>query len=220
MSAEGRPRLLAVEDDPRLGPLLVEVLETAYDVRLATDGPSGLAAALSGDFEVAVIDRRLPGLDGVALVAELRRLGSAVPVLMLTALGTVPDRVSGLDAGADDYLVKPFDFDELHARLRALLRVHTAPVLMIGEWELQPARNAIHSPYEGRVALTPRESALLELLAAEPERTFSRETILRKVFDPDAGPGTVDTYVHAIRRKTERDLIETVRGAGYRIGAL
>jgi two-component system response regulator QseB len=98
--------------------------------------------------------------------------------------------------------------------------VHTAPVTHIGEWEFQPARNVIHSPYEGRVPLTPRETALLELLAAEPERAFSRETILRRVFDPDAGPGTVDTYVHAIRRKTDRDLIETVRGKGYRIGSL
>jgi two-component system response regulator QseB len=220
VTADERPRLLAVEDDARLGPLLVEVLETVYDVELVTDGVAGLAAAMRGDFEVAVIDRRLPGLDGVALISELRRTGSALPVLMLTALGTVPDRVSGLDAGADDYLVKPFDFDELHARLRALLRVHSAPVTHIGEWEFQPARNAIHSPYEGRVALTPRETALLELLAGEPERAFSRETILRRVFDPDAGPGTVDTYVHAIRRKTERDLIETVRGTGYRIGAL
>lgn len=214
------PRLLAVEDDPRLGPLLVEVLESAYEVRLVPDGGAGLAAALSGDYDVAVIDRRLPGLDGVALVGELRRNGSGLPVLMLTALGSVPDRVSGLDAGADDYLVKPFDFDELHARLRALLRVHSAPVTRIGEWEFQPARNAIHSPYEGRVSLTPRETALIELLAGEPERAFSRETILRRVFDPDAGPGTVDTYVHAIRRKTDRDLIETVRGKGYRIGAL
>jgi two-component system response regulator QseB len=215
---EDRPTLLAVEDDPRLGPLLLEALGDAYEVRLVADGTGGLAAALTGDFDVAVVDRRLPGLDGVALVSELRRAGSAMPVLMLTALGRVPDRVSGLDAGADDYLVKPFDFDELHARLRALLRNHGAPATRIGEWELVPARNAIESPYEGRVALTPRETALLELLAAEPERAFSRATILRRVFDPDAGAGTVDTYVHAIRRKTERDLIETVRGQGYRIG--
>jgi two-component system response regulator QseB len=215
-----RPPLLLVEDDPRLGPLISEALEAAYEVVLVADGPAGLAAATSGDFEVAVVDRLLPGLDGVALVEELRRSGSAMPVLMLTALGTVPDRVSGLDAGADDYLVKPFDLDELHARLRALLRVHAAPVVRLGEWEFQPARLAIHSPYTGRVSLTPREAALLELLASDPERAFSRATILRRVFEPEAGPGTVDTYVHAIRRKTDRDLIETVRGRGYRIGVL
>ncbi len=220
MSTAPRPPLLLVEDDPRLGPLISEALGEAYEVTLVPDGAAGLTAARSGDFEVAVVDRRLPGLDGVALIEQLRRSGSAMPVLMLTALGTVPDRVSGLDAGADDYLVKPFDFDELHARLRALLRVHAAPVVQLGEWEFQPARLAIHSPYTGRVSLTPREAALLELLASEPERAFSRSTILRRVFEPDAGPGTVDTYVHAIRRKTDRDLIETVRGRGYRIGVL
>jgi two-component system response regulator QseB len=214
-----RPALLAVEDDPRLVRLLVEVLGEQYDVTTETDGESGLAAAATGAFDVLVVDRNLPGIDGVELVRRLRHGGDATPVLMLTALGTVQDRVSGLDAGADDYLVKPFDFEELAARLRALLRVHaTAEAMAVGSWEFFPAKRTLHSPYFGRVDLTPREAALVELLAREPERIFSRAAILRHVFGPGAWPGTVDTYVHAIRRKTERALIETVRGQGYRLG--
>jgi two-component system response regulator QseB len=208
-----------VEDDPRLGELLVEVLGEQYDVTLEADGDAGLAAGRSGDFDVLVVDRLLPGRSGLELVQQLRHGGDATPVLMLTALGTVSDRVAGLDAGADDYLVKPFDFEELQARLRALLRVHTtATAIPVGTWEFHPARRTISSPYFGRVDLTPREASLVELLSSDPERVFSRAMILRHVFGPGAWPGTVDTYVHAIRRKTERALIETVRGHGYRLG--
>jgi two-component system response regulator QseB len=217
--ATPRPALLAVEDDPRLGALLIEALEDHYEVTVVPDAESAWTATASGGYDVLVVDRGLPGIDGVEFVRRLRHRGDATPVLMLTALGTIPDRVEGLDAGADDYLVKPFDFEELEARLRALLRVHaTADSLPVGSWEFYPAKRAITSPYFGRVDLTPREAALVELLAAEPERVFSRAAILRHVFGPGAWPGTVDTYVHAIRRKTERGLIETVRGQGYRVG--
>jgi two-component system response regulator QseB len=214
-----RPAVLAVEDDPRLGSLLTEALEEQYEVTVVQDAEAASTAVASGGFDVLVVDRGLPGIDGVEFVRRLRHSGNSTPVLMLTALGTVPDRVAGLDAGADDYLVKPFDFDELAARLRALLRVHaTADSLPVGSWEFFPAKRAITSPFFGRVDLTPREAALVQLLAAEPERVFSRATILRRVFGPGAWPGTVDTYVHGIRRKTERALIETVRGQGYRLG--
>jgi two-component system response regulator QseB len=218
----GRPSLLLIEDDPQLGPIICDVLDEVYDVTLVADGTEGLKTAQQGDYDALVVDRRLPGLDGVTLVRRLRESGVGNPVLLLTALATVGDRVEGLDAGADDYLVKPFEFEELLARLRAIRRVH--PVggqpLALGDWEFYPAHHAIHSPYTGRVVLTPKESALLELLANEPARTFSREKILTTVFDTGERPGTVDTYVHYIRRKTEHDLIETVRGRGYRIGQL
>jgi DNA-binding response OmpR family regulator len=215
-----RLRLLLIEDDPQLGPLIETVLAEAYDVTLVADGDAGLAAGLEGLFDVFVIDRRLPGRDGVDVVEMLRRNGVVAPILMLTALGAVTDRVAGLDSGANDYLVKPFDFDELLARLRALLRTFTGEgrLIHIGPWEFYPQSRCVYSPYEGRIQLTPREATLLELLADNPGRTFSRNHILRTVFDDDDQPGTVDTYVHYVRRKTETHMIATVRGAGYRLG--
>nr|WP_274636376.1 response regulator transcription factor [Microbacterium bovistercoris] len=217
-----RPRLLLAEDDPQLGPLMARVLDEVYDVVLIPDGADALAAAVDGMFAVFVIDRRLPGLDGLEIIARLRREGVRTPALILTALGTVHDKVSGLDAGADDYLVKPFDFDELFARLRAIRRTDDGegPFVRIGPWEFYPESRAVYSPYEGRSILTDRESALLRLLALHPRRTFSRGEILEAVFDATDTPGTVDTYVHYLRRKTDRDIITTVRGRGYRLGMM
>ncbi|MGN6445165.1 response regulator transcription factor [Amnibacterium sp.] len=221
-TTRGAPPLLLVEDDPELGPLIAEVLGEDYTVTLVADGAAGLEAGRSGDFELVVLDRRLPGMDGIAVVQALRRAGVATPVLMLTALGAVGDRVDGLDAGADDYLVKPFDFAELSARLRAMRRVHGAEeeVVYIGDWEFRPANRLINSPYEGRKVLTETEANLLSLLAQHPDETLSRERILREVFPAGDSVGTVDTYVHYLRRKTERDIITTVRGRGYRLGQL
>ncbi|GGK89551.1 two-component system response regulator QseB [Curtobacterium luteum] len=215
-----RPRLLLVEDDPRLGPIVRDVLADAWDVELVTTRVTALEAALHRLFDVLVVDRRLPDGDGLDVVRELRRFRVATPVLVLTALGEVHDRVSGLDAGANDYLVKPFDFDELQARLRALTRDYDAPgpSIEIGGWSFRPDDHTVHSPYSGRVALTDRESELLAVLAAAPDRVFSREQLLSAVFERGEQLGTVDTYVHYIRKKTERDLIATVRGRGYRLG--
>jgi two-component system response regulator QseB len=217
-----RPPLLLVEDDPELGPLMAGVLGEDYVVTLVRDGAAGLEAGTRGDFEAIVLDRRLPGTDGVDVVRGLRSAGVGTPVLMLTALGAVTDRVEGLDAGADDYLVKPFDFAELAARLRALRRVHGEgeAVVYIGDWEFRPANRLINSPYEGRKVLTETEAHLLSLLAQHADETLSRERILREVFPVGDSVGTVDTYVHYIRRKTERDIITTVRGRGYRLGQL
>ncbi len=215
-----RAPLLLVEDDPQLGPLIAEALADDYAVTAVRDGVEGLRLAAAGGWAAVVLDRRLPGLDGVELVRRLRRAGGAVPVLMLTALGAVADRVDGLDAGADDYLVKPFDFAELAARLRAMRRVHgpEEAVVHIGDWEFRPSARLIHSPYEGRKVLTETESNLLALLAAHPDETLTRERILRDVFPAGDSVGTVDTYVHYLRRKTEHDLVTTVRGRGYRLG--
>ncbi|MBF4629292.1 response regulator transcription factor [Curtobacterium flaccumfaciens] len=214
------PRLLLVEDDPRLGPLVADELGEQWTVTLCVDGESALETAAKEYFDVMVIDRRLPGIDGTTVVATLRQRRVSTPVLMLTALGEVHDRVSGLDAGANDYLVKPFDFDELTARLRALTRDYTGTgaTIEIGGWAFHPDDHSITSPYTGRVMLTEKETALLRLLAGEPSRAFTRQHLLSAVFDNGEQLGTVDTYVHYIRRKTDRDLISTIRGIGYRLG--
>lgn len=218
---ESRPRLLLIEDDPNLGPVMQQVLDEVYAVTLVTDGALGVAAALANDYEVMIVDRRLPNLDGLGVIEALRRKRITTPLLILTALGTIQDKVRGLDAGANDYLVKPFEFDELFARLRAIRRVFTGegPFVRIGPWEFYPESRTVYSPYDGRTILTERENDLLRLFAENPQRTYNRETILREVFSASDQPGTVDTYVHYVRRKTDIDLITTVRGQGYRLGA-
>ncbi len=219
---DNRPRLMLAEDDPQLGPLMARVLEEVYAVELISDGAQALEAARWNRFDALIVDRRLPSIDGVSIVETLRKKGVTTPTLILTALGTVQDRVRGLDAGANDYLVKPFDFDELFARLRAIRRVADGegPFVRIGSWEFYPDSRAVYSPYEGRVILTERESDLLRLLAASPRRTFTREEILRSVFTVTDTPGAVDTYVHYVRRKTDQGIVTTVRGRGYRLGEL
>ncbi len=218
---ETRPRLLLIEDDPKLGPVMRQVLDEVYAVTLVTDGEAGVAEALESEYEVMIVDRRLPHLDGLGVIEALRRKRVTTPMLVLTALGTIQDKVRGLDAGANDYLVKPFEFDELFARLRAIRRVFTGegPFVRIGLWEFYPESRTVYSPYDGRTILTDRENALLRLFAENPQRTYSREQILREVFSETDQPGTVDTYVHYVRRKTDIDLITTVRGQGYRLGA-
>lgn len=219
--SDGRPRLLLIEDDQQLGPLMRQILDEVYAVTLVDDGARGVEAALSSAFEVMIVDRRLPGLDGLGVIETLRRKRITTPMLILTALGTIQDKVRGLDAGANDYLVKPFEFDELFARLRAIRRVFTGegPFVRIGMWEFYPESRTVYSPYDGRSILTERENELLRLLAENPHRTYSREQILGEVFGASDQPGTVDTYVHYVRRKTDADLITTVRGQGYRLGA-
>jgi len=219
--APALPRLLYVEDDAQIAQMAVEVLSESYSVDHAADGPSGLALALREHYDVLVVDRRLPGLDGVARVEAVRTARITTPVLLLTALGSVADRVAGLDAGADDYLVKPFDFDELLARLRALRRGFAAQGRRrdLGDWTFVPDSQALYSPTGARVALTATESALLRLLSDSPEHVFSRDEIMRAVFSAADAEGSVDTYVHYLRRKSAPEIIETVRGRGYRLGA-
>ncbi|WP_136053492.1 response regulator transcription factor [Microbacterium sp. K5D] len=216
-----RGKLLYVEDDAEIAALTVEVLGDVYDVDHAPDGESALRLALSRRYDVMVVDRRLPGMDGVAFVHAVRTAHITTPVLMLTALGTVDDRVTGLDGGANDYLVKPFDYDELLARLRALRRAFRAQGARrpLGEWVFAPDAQAVYDPTGYRVALTATESALLELLTAGPEHVFTREEILHAVFHEGDTTSSVDTYVHYVRRKTSADMIETVRARGYRAGA-
>ncbi|WP_375388248.1 response regulator transcription factor [uncultured Amnibacterium sp.] len=215
-----RPPLLVVEDDPRLGPVTVEMLAGQYDVLLVADAAGALAITEQQDFAAVALDRLLPDGDGLDVVRRIRSRGSSVPIILLTALGSLEDRVGGLDAGADDYLTKPFAATELLARLRAITRTHsvTEDVLMIGDWEFRPETRIINSPYRGRIVLSRTEAQLLHLLARHDSETLSRERILREVFPPGDVPGTVDTYVHYVRRKTDRDIVTTVRGLGYRLG--
>ena len=216
-----RPPLLVVEDDPRIGPMVVAMLASDYDPVLTATATTALRLAEERDFAAIVLDRRLPDGDGLDVVRRLRARGDGVPIILLTALGSIEDRVGGLDAGADDYLVKPFASAELLARLRAVTREHSDrdSALMIGDWEFRPATRIINSPYAGRIVLSRSEAELLHLLARHPDQTLSRERILREVFSPEDTPGTVDTYVHHLRRKTDRDIVTTVRGLGYRVGA-
>lgn len=215
-------RLLLIEDDPKLGPMIADVLRETYLVTLVADGTSGLAAGLASEFDVMIVDRRLPGLNGLAVIEALRSKLVTTPILMLTALGTTRDKVNGLDGGANDYLVKPFEFDELLARLRAIRRVYTGEgrLLLVDGWQYYPESRTIYSPYDGRILLTLKENELLKLLADAPLRTFSRKQILDAVFSEADTAGTVDTYVHYLRRKTDNDIVHTVRGQGYRLGQL
>ena len=225
-----RPRVLLVEDDRELARLLVELLEDeGYAVEHAPDGHRGLHLGLTHGFEVMVIDRGLPAVEGLDLVSRLRRRGLSTPVLVLSARGSAADRVEGLDAGAEDYLAKPFDVAELLARLRSLRRRHHvtagapaahAQVLTLGGQVLDVEARCVHPPGDpgARVQLSERETGLLRALATRPNQVFSRADLLATVF-PDADSETVvDTYVHYCRRKLGAHVISTVRGVGYRLG--
>ncbi|WP_243063975.1 response regulator transcription factor [Humibacter sp. RRB41] len=215
-----RPRLLYVEDDREIAAMVVEVLSESYEVDHVTEGDAAVRRALGQRYDVMVVDRRLPGFDGIDLVRAARRARITTPILLLTALDAPRDRVGGLDAGANDYLVKPFDFDELLARLRALRRGFRAEGTRryVGEWLYVPESQALYSPTGSRATLTATENALMELLTDSPEHVFTREEILAAVFRGGETAGSVDTYVHFIRRKTAKEVIETVRARGYRAG--
>jgi len=215
-------RLLLVEDDPDLAGMLEGLLaEEGYAVDVAPDGRAALHLGLSRPYDVLLIDRGLPAIEGLDLLGRLRRSGSVAPALVLSAQGSARDRVDGLDAGAEDYLGKPFDVDELLARLRALLRRggERAEVLPVPHGRLEPASRCVTTDEDEVVSLSETESALLELLARIPRRVFSRADLLELVFAAAADEGAVDTYVHYLREKVDkghaRRLLHTVRGAGY-----
>ena len=219
-SASAGRRLLLVEDDGDLSAMLTTLLtEEGYAVTTARDGQAGLHAGLVHEWDVLVVDRGLPGIEGVDLLTRLRATGVGAPALLLTARGTVGDRVEGLDAGAQDYVVKPFDVDELLARLRALLRPvsSTSAEVVVGAGRLLVGEHRWLGP-AGEVMLSGRETALLETLARRPTRVFTREELLEHAFDHADTPGAVDTYVHYLRRKLGKGVVDTVHGVGYRLG--
>jgi two-component system, OmpR family, response regulator len=217
-------RILIVEDSPRIASFLQKGLrEEGYAVVTEADGDSGFARASGEEFDAAVVDVMLPGRTGIEMVRDLRSIGSSMPVLLLTARERVHDKVEGLDAGADDYLTKPFDFTELTARLRALLRRSTgaaAPVLRAGPIELDPATREVRRD-GAQVQLTPKEYSLLEYLLRNPGRPLSRANLMEHVWGIRFDPGTnvVDVFINALRNKLdpEREIIQTVRGVGYRV---
>jgi DNA-binding response OmpR family regulator len=218
---EARPRVLIVEDDTRLAGMLSELLRSeGYAVEIAADGQRGLHLGLTEVFDVIVLDRGLPAIDGLEVLSKLRSSGVLTPVLVLSALGNAADRVEGLDRGAEDYLAKPFDIDELLARVRVLRRrlAATVPVVRFPGGHLDAGNRVVVLDEGDRFSLSEREAALLERLARRPNQVFSRDDLLANVFADADDPGVVDTYVHHLRRKLGRHRIETVRGIGYRMG--
>ena len=219
-------RILIVEDEEHLARLVAEVLgREGHAAETAFDGRTGLARALSEDFDLVVLDRMLPDLDGIQVVKRLRAAELGVPVLMLTARSQLEDRVEGLDAGADDYLPKPFAFPELLARVRALARrppekMDRGAVLAVGDIELDPGRHEVRRAGE-RIDLTAKEFALLATLMQRPGQVFTRSVLMDTVWGGTTGAYTnaVDLYVHYLRKKLDRDgepsRVRTVHGAGY-----
>jgi DNA-binding response OmpR family regulator len=215
------PRLLLVEDDRDLADLLSGLLrDEGYDVEVSPDGQRGLHLGLTRTFDVVVLDRGLPALEGLDVLGRLRSRGLTTPVLVLSARGNPADRVEGLDAGAEDYVSKPFDVDELLARLRSLLRRHVehADVVRVPGGAFDVAAREVALDQGGAVGLSAKEAAMLTQLARSPRRVFTRNELLDAVFDDAEDAGLVDTYVHYLRRKLGRGCVLTVRGVGYRLG--
>ena len=218
-------RVLVVDDDPPLRRMLERTLAAeGYEVSVAADGGAALAEAELAAPDVIVLDVAMPGLDGLAVARRLRDKGDPTPILMLTARDAIPDRVAGLEAGADDYLVKPFAVEELVARLRALTRRTSdagagASVRSYGDLTLDVSGRRAVRP--GRsIELTAREVDLLELLLREPGRVVTRERAIDEIWDAGAEPNVVDRYVTRLRRKLgSPPLIRTVRGTGFTLRA-
>jgi DNA-binding response OmpR family regulator len=216
------PTLLVVEDDRALSGMLAELfIGEGYRVDTAYDGQQGMHRGLTGDYDALIVDRGLPVMDGAELVALLRSRGVTTPALILTARGAVEDRVEGLDAGAQDYLVKPFEIPELLARVRALVRrADNTAVVNAGGLALDRVTRRVSgaTPEEVDVELSEREAALLGTLMAAPKLVFSRAQLLDSVFDGADSSGAVDLYVHYLRRKLGKQVVRTVHGTGYRFG--
>jgi DNA-binding response OmpR family regulator len=220
-------RILLVEDEPDAARMLAKGLrENAYAVDLAGDGDAAIYQTSITDYDAIVLDVMLPGTSGLQVCRELRRRGSPVPVLMLTARDSVDDRITGLDSGADDYLAKPFDFGELLARLRAVIRRGTRPpvpaIIAVGDLRLNTAARQVQRGPRS-VPLTAREYALLEYLAHRAGSVVSRADIAEHVWDEHYDPlsNVIDVYVQRLRRKVDlpgqESLIRTRRGEGYQL---
>ncbi len=220
-------KLLVIEDDHETAAYIVKGLqESGYVVDVAHEGREGLFMATSGNYDTLIVDRMLPGMDGLAVIAALRAAELRTPVLILSALGAVDDRVKGLRAGGDDYLVKPFAFAELLARLESLMRRGTgAPTttkLNVGDLEMDLLARTVHRGKQ-EVDLLPREFRLLEFLMRHAGQVVTRTMLLENVWDYHFDPQTnvIDVHVSRLRQKIDKGfdkrLLHTVRGAGYRL---
>jgi len=215
-------KILLAEDDTMIGEGMVTGLRRAgFTVDWCTDGISAELALQAQGYVALVLDLGLPKQDGLALLRKLRQGQSALPVLIVTARDAVGDRVSGLNLGADDYLVKPFDLDELVARVRALVRRYAGranPVLEVGKLTLNPVTHEVHLDSR-RVALSQREFALLEQLMAQPNKVYSRQDLEDRLYgwDEEISSNAVEVHLHNLRRKLGREWIRNVRGVGYKI---
>jgi two-component system OmpR family response regulator len=224
-------KILIVEDDADTARYIARgLVQEGHVVDVVHDGREGLFQASSGLFDLIVLDRMMPGMDGLAVLRALRASGVTTPVLVLSALATVDERIFGLDAGADDYLVKPFSFAELIARVAALMRrqrngAEVAETrLVVGDLEIDCLKRHVRRDSRA-IELQPREYKLLEFLARNEGRVITRTMLIERVWDYHFDPGTnvVDVHISRLRRKIdagfERPLLHTVRGAGYRLAA-
>jgi len=216
-------RILMVEDEDKISAFMRKGLkEAGYAVDIATDGDEGLERALTEDYDLFIVDLMLPGIEGIPLIQRIRKRKPIVPLLIVSARGDPTDKVKGLDAGADDYLAKPFDFDELLARIRALLRnrIKQGPNLTCGDLSLDPRRRRAKRGSKF-IELSNKEYSLMEYLLYNQGQVVSRTQILNHVWQMDFDPGTnvVEVYIRYLRDKLDRDyepkLIHTVRGVGY-----
>jgi two-component system copper resistance phosphate regulon response regulator CusR len=219
--------ILLIEDEPAMASVVKRGLQEArFDVDWKRTGTEGFEAAAHGDYALIILDLMLPGMDGWLICQELRVRRNTTPILMLTARDAVQDRVKGLDLGADDYLAKPFDFTELLARVRALLRrdkVHKTRVIRIADLEIDTAGHRVKCAGK-ELELTPREYKLLEALAMHEGRVLTREAIQSRVWmDDESSSNTVDVFIGTLRKKIDSGrktkLIHTVHGLGYSLRA-
>jgi two-component system, OmpR family, response regulator QseB len=215
-------RLLLVEDDPMIGESVRKGMQQdGFAVDWVQDGRAAELALETNSYDTLLLDLGLPRKDGLEVLASLRRRGNSIPVLVLTARDAVADRVKGLDAGADDYLVKPFDLEELAARIRALLRRKSGradPVVQVGNLILNPATREV-SLHGKPISLSAREFGLLHALIERPGAVLSRAQIEQKLYGwgQEVESNTVEVYVHALRRKLGANFIRNVRGVGYMV---
>ena len=215
-------RLLLVEDDHMIGRAVRQGLGNAgFAVDWVMDGNAAERALANGVYDLALLDLGLPGQDGMAVLKQLRRSGNSVPVMIVTARDAVADRIAGLNAGADDYVLKPFDLDELIARVRALLRRHAgggSPLLECGALALDAVRKEVRLKGE-LVHLSAREFALLEVLLQRPGAVLSREQLEDSVYGwtEEIGSNAIEVHLHNLRRKLGAETIRNVRGVGYKV---
>ncbi|HWT55461.1 MAG TPA: response regulator transcription factor [Candidatus Microsaccharimonas sp.] len=223
-------RILVVEDDVKIAGAIKKGLELkGFAVDMVHDGETGLSYAIDSDYDLVVLDRMLPGIDGVELCQRVREQGVQTPILMLTARGTIGDKVEGLNSGADDYLVKPFSFDELNARVKALLRrppTHTGTIIKLDDLSLDTTSYEVVRAGE-QIKLSHKEFALLEYFMHHPGQVITKDMIINHVWDEDALvlPNTVEVYIGYLRNKIDRPfpdskpLLQTLRGFGYKLAA-